>query len=170
MAMTKSIIADLNQGDKLNEKNYHVWHHKIQYVLEEQDMLETITQPMAEPEQGKTAQHRCDMEAYQAYKRKDRVACILLLSSMRNDIMLRFERHRSAQVVWDPVKVQYGGTSTTRFHQLTLKFDGYKKRQNQMMRQQLTVMSNMISELRAAAHEMTNKQQVQVVICSLPSS
>ena len=95
MAATKSIIVDLNQGEKLNEKNYDVWHRKIQYVLEEQDMLETITQPMAEPEQGNTAQHRHDMEAYQAYKRKDRVARILLLSSMRNDIMLRFERHRS---------------------------------------------------------------------------
>ena len=70
------------------------------------------------------------MEAYQAYKRKDRVVRILLLSSMRNDIMLRFERHRSAQAVWDVVKVQYGGTSITRLCQLTLKFDGYKKRQN----------------------------------------
>ena len=97
-------------------------------------MLETITQPMAKPEQGNTAQHRHDMEAYQAYKRKDRVAHILLLSSMRNDIMLRFERHHSAQTVWDAVKVQYRGTSTTRLRQLTLKFDGYKKRQNHTMR------------------------------------
>ena len=29
MAATMSIIADLNQGEKLNEKNYDVWHHKI---------------------------------------------------------------------------------------------------------------------------------------------
>ena len=97
MAATKSIIADLNQGEKLNEKNYNVWHRKIQYVLEEQDMLETITQPMAEPEQDNTAQHRRDMEAYQAYKHKDCVARILLLSSMRNHIMLCFERYRSAK-------------------------------------------------------------------------
>ena len=51
-------------------------------------MLETITQPMAELKHGNTVQHRRDMEAYQAYKRKDRVARILLLSVMRNDIML----------------------------------------------------------------------------------
>ena len=43
MAATGSIVADLNQGDKLNNKNYDVWHHKIQYLLEEQDMLETIS-------------------------------------------------------------------------------------------------------------------------------
>jgi len=36
------------------------------------------------------------MEAYQNYKHKDRVARILMLSSMRNDIMLHFERYRSA--------------------------------------------------------------------------
>ena len=63
---------------------------------------------MVESEQGNIAQHRRDMEAYQAYKRKDHVARILLLNSMRNDIMLRFERHRSIQTVWDAVKVQYG--------------------------------------------------------------
>ena len=58
MVVTKSIIADLNQGDKLNDKNYNVWHRKIRYLLEEQDVLETITQPMVEPEHGNTAQHR----------------------------------------------------------------------------------------------------------------
>ena len=62
-------------------------------------MLETITQPMTEPEQGNTTQHRRDMEAYQAYKRKDPEAHILLLSSIRNDIMLHFERHCSTQAV-----------------------------------------------------------------------
>jgi hypothetical protein len=51
---------------------------------------------MAEPEQGNTTQHKLDKEACQTYKRKDHVTCILMLSSMRNDIILRFERHRSA--------------------------------------------------------------------------
>ena len=69
-------------------------------------MLEMITQPMVELEQGNTIQHRRNMEAYQAYKGKDRVACILLLHNIRNDIMLHFERHRSAQAIWDAVKVQ----------------------------------------------------------------
>ena len=82
-------------------------------------------QLMVELEHGTTAQHRRDMEAYQAYKRKDRVACILMLSSMRNDMMLRFENNRSAMAVWDIVKIHFGGTSTTRLRQLTLKFDAY---------------------------------------------
>jgi len=68
-------------------------------------MLETITQPIAEPKQGNTAQHKLDMEVYQTYKHKDCVARSLMLSSMRNDIMLCFERHRLTQSVWDAVKI-----------------------------------------------------------------
>ena len=52
------------------------------------------------------------MEAYQSYKRKDKVARIMMLSSMRNELMLCFEKHRSTLTVWDAVKVQYGGTLT----------------------------------------------------------
>ena len=67
------------------------------------------------------------MEVYQAYKRKDKVTCILMLSSMRNDLMLRFENNHSAMAIWDAVKIQFRGTSTTRLCRLTLKFDAYKK-------------------------------------------
>ena len=168
MAATRSIAAGLNQGDKQNDKNYDVWQRKIQYLLEEEDMLEKITQPMVEPEHGTTAQHKQDMEAYQAYNRKDRVDRILMLSSMRNDLMLRFENNCSAMAVWDVVKIQFGGTSTTRLRQLTLKFYAYKKQSNHTMRQHLTVMSNMISELKGAGHELTDEQQVKAVIRSLP--
>jgi len=54
MVVSKSIIVDLSHEDKLSEKNYDVWHRKIEYLLKEQEMLETITQPMAEFEQGNT--------------------------------------------------------------------------------------------------------------------
>jgi hypothetical protein len=64
MTASESIIVDLNHIDKLNKNNYDVWHRKIEYLLKEQEMLETITQPMVEPEQGNIAQHRLDMEAY----------------------------------------------------------------------------------------------------------
>ena len=37
------------------------------------------------------------------------------------------------------------------------------------MRQHLTVMSNMISKFRAVGHDMTDEQQVQAMIRSLPS-
>ena len=79
--------------------------------------------------------------------------------SMRNDLILRFEKHRSTLAVWDAVKVQYGRTSTTRLRRLTLKIDAYKKKSNHTMRQHLTIMSNMISEIRGVSHELTEEQQ-----------
>ena len=63
---TKNIIAELNKGEKLNGDNYEIWSMKIQYVLEEQEVLETLKMSMDEPEQGTTAQHRQDREAYEA--------------------------------------------------------------------------------------------------------
>ena len=72
--------------------------------------------------------------------------------------------------VWNAVKIQFGGTSTTRLRQLTLKFDAYKKQLNHTMRQHLTVMSNMISEPKGAGHELTDERQVQAVIRSLPNA
>ena len=98
------------------------------------------------------------MEAYQAYKRKDRVACILRLSSMRNDLILHFEKHCSTLAVWDTVKVQYGGTLITRLRHLTLKFDVYKNQSNHTMRQHLTIISNMIRKLRGAGPELIDEQ------------
>ena len=68
---SKTIIADLNKGDKLNGDNYDTWRHKIWYVLDEQDALDGINQIMLDPGVGNTAQHRRDHEAYLAWKKKD---------------------------------------------------------------------------------------------------
>ena len=167
MSASKSIITDLNQGEKLNGQNYDIWSLKVKYLLEDQNILEPISEVMAQPERPATQEAQA---AYTAWKEKDRVARITLLSSMSNDLLMRFERFRTSKALWDAVKLEFGGTSTTRLRQLTLKFDGYKKRQDHSMRQHLTTMSNMISQLRAAGHVLTDEQQVQAVIRSLPKS
>ena len=64
--VTKNIIAELNKGEKLNDDNYEIWHHKIRYNLEEQEALKTLNHIMQEPKQGNSAQHRRDQEAYVA--------------------------------------------------------------------------------------------------------
>ena len=51
---SKSIVADLNKGKKLDGDNYDIWHRKIQYILNKQDVLETLTQEMTlHQEQGR---------------------------------------------------------------------------------------------------------------------
>ena len=60
----KSIVANLKKWDKLDGDNYDIWHRKIQYILDEQEVLEILTQEMTTPEDQNTAQHHRDREAY----------------------------------------------------------------------------------------------------------
>ena len=79
---SKNIVAELNKGEKLDGDNYKLWSMKIQYVLEEQEVLETLTNVLVEPELGNTAQHKKDKEAYETWSRKNKIARITLLSAM----------------------------------------------------------------------------------------
>jgi len=36
---SKNSIADLNKGEKLDGKNYDIWYHKVQYLLDKQEVL-----------------------------------------------------------------------------------------------------------------------------------
>ncbi|MBW0583023.1 hypothetical protein O181_122738 [Austropuccinia psidii MF-1] len=167
---TKSIVAELNKGEKLNGDNYEIWHMKIQYVLEEQEALEALNLTMVEPEEGTTAQHKRDKEAFSAWKRKNSLARITLLSSMENDVMREFKRFENAKEMWEALAARFGHISVTRLRQLTIRFDSYKKPHGQTMKQHLRKMSNMINELKDAGHVLTDEQQVQAVIRSLPQS
>ena len=72
--------------------------------------------------------------------------------------------------MWKALKLRYEGTSATRLHGLTMKFDSYKMHSEHMMKQHLRAMSSMIRELKSVGNNLTNEQQVQAVIRSLPSS
>lgn len=76
----KNIIAELNRGEKLDGDSYDIWYRKIQYVLEEQEVKETLFHLMEELAQGTTTQHERDKEAYTAWKRKNNIARITMLS------------------------------------------------------------------------------------------
>lgn len=65
---------------------------------------------------------------------------------------------------------QFGHTSVVKLRALTIKFDTYKKRPDHTMRMHLHHMSNMVNELKDAGYVLTEKQQVQAMIRSLPQS
>ncbi|GAV65379.1 UBN2_3 domain-containing protein [Cephalotus follicularis] len=125
---SKTIVANLNKGEKLNGDNFDIWHLKV---------LETINHTMDEPEHGTLAQHRRDHEAYQAWKKKNSIAHITLLSCMQDDLMCEFEGFKTTEEIWVALKDKFGGTSATKLRRLTVKFDAYRKRQNCSMRQHL---------------------------------
>ncbi len=57
---TKNVVANLSIGDNLSGSNYDIWH-RIQYLLNKQDLLETLSSKMTRP---KMAQHIHDLEAF----------------------------------------------------------------------------------------------------------
>jgi S-methylmethionine-dependent homocysteine/selenocysteine methylase len=65
---SKSIIAYLNKGEKLDVDNYYdIWHRKIRYVLNKQEVLEAITQSMTAPQQRDNPQHQRDLDASESW-------------------------------------------------------------------------------------------------------
>ena len=52
---SKTVFLNLNLGEKLDGKNYDSWHRKIQYLIDELEVLETLTNSMEEPQQGNSA-------------------------------------------------------------------------------------------------------------------
>jgi hypothetical protein len=160
----------LNKGEKLDCDNYDIWHLKIQYVLNEQEVLETLTHSLNALEQGDIEQHTHDLAAFKSWRKKDRCARFTMLSSMHNDLIGDFEEYPTAQELWKALKVQYGRTSATSLRGLTMKFDSYKMRSKHTMKQHLRAMSTMICELKTVGNNLIDEQQVQAVICSLPSS
>jgi hypothetical protein len=157
---SKSIVVDLNKGEKLDGENYDIWHRKIRYVLNEQEVLETLSHSLTEPMQEDTEQNIRDFAAFENWRKKDQSACFTMLSSMHNDLIGEFEVYPTAQGIWEALKLKYGGSSATRLRGLTMRFDSYKMRSDHTMKQHLKVMSSMIRELKAAGNQLTDEQQV----------
>lgn len=167
LSATKNIIAELNKSVKLNGDNYEIWSIKIQYVLKEQEALEALNLVMPVPKDGTSKQHVKNRKTYNAWKKKNLLTRITLLSNMDDDVMRKFHKHANAKDMWSTLNEKFKKTFLARLKALTIKFDIYKKCHDRSMRKHLRHMSNMINELKDANHELTNKQQVQVVIHSL---
>ena len=62
--MTTRNVVDLAKGEKLDDNNYAMWYTRIQYLLNEQEVSETLTSAMIQLEKGNSTKHHHDMEAY----------------------------------------------------------------------------------------------------------
>ena len=146
---------------------YAIWQQKIQFILTEQETLEMITETMIDPGDKATPQQKMD---YVNFKKKDTMARITLLSAMVDDIMVDFVVLESAKAIWDKAKEKFGSISLERQRALILKFENYMKKPDHTMGRHLREMSKMITGLKAVGHTLTDEQQVQAIIRSLPNS
>ncbi|XP_065852342.1 uncharacterized protein [Euphorbia lathyris] len=168
--MSKSIVMELNKDFKLNGDNYKIWSTKVQYLLEEQEVFDSLSSIMAKPEEGTTSQYRKDLEAYMAWRKKNSTARIVLLSAMDDDITKQFNMYENAMDIWTALKHKFGSVSLTKLRALAFKFDTYKMSYDHTMKIHLREMSSMISELTEAGQKMTEEQKIQAVIRSLRES
>ena len=81
-----------------------------------------------------------------------------MLSSMHDDLIGEYEAFQNVKDMWDQLKFDFGGTSTTRLRSLVLKFEVYYKDPKHTMTEHLRMMSGMIRDLRAAGNVLSDEQ------------
>ena len=155
---TKNVVAYLTKEEKLDWTNYDLWHRKVQYLLNEQEALETLTNVMMQPGNGNTGQHHRGLEAYKSWVGKDWCARFTMLSSIHNDLIREFKDHPNVEEMWNQLKITYGGTSATRLRALTLKFEQYVMDSNHNMVEHLRTKSILIHDLKAASNNLSYEQ------------
>ncbi|GAV60284.1 UBN2_3 domain-containing protein [Cephalotus follicularis] len=155
---SKNIIADLNKREKLTDTNYDIWHKKMKFLLNEQELYEHLTTTMTKPPKGSTAQHRRDLEVFEAWSKKDHCTRFTLLSCMHDDLIGAYEHCPTAKEIWDQLLFDFGGTSVTRLRSLVLKFEMYKKKPKNSMTEHLRIMSAMIRVLKNAENALSDEQ------------
>ncbi|GAV85274.1 UBN2_2 domain-containing protein [Cephalotus follicularis] len=125
---------------------------------------------MIRPPEGNTAQHRRDLEIFEAWPKKDRCARFTLLSCMHDDLIGAYEHCATSMVMWDQLRFDFGGTFVTRLRSLVLKFEIYKKEPKNSMTKHLRIISAMIRDLKNDEIALSDEQQVQAVIRYSPDS
>lgn len=70
---------------------------KIQYLLNEVEFVETLTNVKEQATDSNTMQHRHDVEVYQSQLKKNCCESFTMLSSMDNDIIEEFGQYPTAQ-------------------------------------------------------------------------
>ncbi|KAL7225170.1 hypothetical protein ACSBR1_020535 [Camellia fascicularis] len=139
---SKNIIDEVNKGDKLDGNNYDIWHMKVHYLLNVQELFDHLTNIVAIPEAGNTIQHRRDQDTYANWFKRDRSVHFTLLSYINVE----------------SIALTYGGMTTTRLCALTLKFNQYVMDPKHTIAEHLRVMSAMIREMKAAGNDLTDEQ------------
>ncbi|KAH9606930.1 hypothetical protein KSS87_009325, partial [Heliosperma pusillum] len=127
--MAKNMIGDLSTTEKLDGTNYDIWRRKIQYLLNEREVLETLTTTVAKPQEPEKpedmAKYNENVKLYDEWFKKDRFARFTMLFCMHNDLIGEFEMCPTAKDMCDKLKIVFGQTSATRLRALNLKWMDY---------------------------------------------
>ena len=166
MASNSTKIGELSTSQKLDDTNYEIWHRKIQYPLDDKDLLEhlTVTKvlPFDKDRDGKpidstVVQYQESAKAYQDWSNKDHATCYTMLYCMHDDLIGEFEECPIAKDMWDQLRVRFGQTLVTTFRTLHLKWMQYEMDSTYTIVEHLRTMSAMVHDLKAAGQEIMKR-------------
>lgn len=83
--VASNTMVEFNKTRKLIGDNYNMKSQKLLLVLEEQEVMETYT----------------------AWKQKNIVTCIMLLSNMNDYVMCEFEQSEKFHLMWVVLKAKF---------------------------------------------------------------
>jgi len=107
------MINELSTSHKSYGTNYYTWKRKIQYLLDDKDLLEHLTVPKFPPfdkdQDGKPidtahVQYQESLRTYQDCFKKDQGVCFTMLYCMHDDLIGEFESCPTAKDMWDQLK------------------------------------------------------------------
>ena len=115
-------IGSMPANEKLDGTNYNLWNLKVQFLLNNGDMVEFLTASMSTSaewhEHGKEVtigeQYQEKLKAYQNWFKSDRSTRYILFSCMHDDLSTEFEHCPTAKDMWGRLKIWFSKTSTTR--------------------------------------------------------
>ena len=150
----KGIVAELNKNIKFDGNNDAIWQQKVQFIIMEQELLNTLTTMIEEPNENFTDEEK---RVYEAFKKKDILARVTLLSTIIDELMVDFSMLESAKAIWDMVKNKFGVVSMEKQRSTIFKFENYMKRSDHNMSRYLCEMSRIISNLWSSGHTFTDE-------------
>jgi len=122
------MIGDLSTDEKLDGSNYNMWHRKIQFILDEREVLEllqiTMSVPATEDKMTRTLLPLRSIKlAWLRTKHGARkIVRHAILYCMHDDLIGEFENYPTAKEMWDNIHYRYGQISKTRLRALHLKW------------------------------------------------
>lgn len=115
MILSKSVVADLLNGIKLDGDNNKSWHKKTRYFLNV-DCLNAIKKEVVAP----MAMHPQTITTTVKHSRKIKSAYFLMLNHMEDDMIKEFKASAGAKAVQDVLQVRFSITSITQVCALEL--------------------------------------------------
>lgn len=149
---TKSMAIEVTKDERLDGKNYGIQHRKVQYLLNNHELLDHLTNNMCPPKAWNSAQHHRHHESYVIWFKRDKSACFTLLACMHDDLV--GEHYSTTKEMWDQLRLKYGGTITTRFRALSLRFNQYIMVPKHTMVEHLTVISTMVRKMKEIGYDL----------------